>query len=103
MKFSNKRFVGLFTAGAIIIAMSVPAEAATSGVSAGISEKIVEKMDSSNDVNAGISSALADCIDVSAAKATISSDKNAVTSSGQKNAAISAGEEDRISCVIFQK
>lgn len=87
MKFSNKRFVGLITAGAIIIAMSVPAEAATSGVSAGISEKIVEKMDSSNDVNAGISSALADCIDVSAAKATISTDKNAVTSSGQKNAA----------------
>ncbi len=83
MKFRNKKLVGLFTAGAMIITMSVQAEAVTSGVSAGISEKIAANIESSADANAGISSALASCIDVSTAKATISSGEDATTASGQ--------------------
>lgn len=83
MKFRNKKLVGLFTAGSMIIAMSVQTPAATSGISAGISETIAANIESSADANAGISSALASCIDVSTAKATISSGEDATTASGQ--------------------
>lgn len=82
MKF-NKKLVGLFTAGLMIIAMSVQTPAATSGISAGISETIAANIESSADANAGISSALASCIDVSTAKATISAGDDATTASGQ--------------------
>ncbi len=85
MKFRHKKLTGLFTAGALIITMSVQTGAAVSGISAGISEKIAESMENSTDVNAGISSALASCIDVSMAKASISSGENAVTSSGRQD------------------
>ena len=53
MKFRNKRLVGLFTAGSMIIAMSVQTPAATSGISAGISETIAANIESSADANAG--------------------------------------------------
>lgn len=68
MKFRNKKLVGLFTAGSMIMAMSIQALAATSGISAGISETIAANIESGADANAGVSSALASCIDVSTAK-----------------------------------
>lgn len=83
MKFRNKKLVSLFTAGTMIITMSVQAEAVTSGISAGISETIAATIESSADANAGVSSVLASCIDVSTAKATISSGEDATTASGQ--------------------
>ncbi len=89
MKFSNKRWIGLLTAGAVIITMSVQTGASTSGITAGVSQRIAADMESSAEmnggVNAGVSSALAACIDVSTSKATISAGDNDITASGQKS------------------
>ena len=71
MKFVSKRLVGLCTAGAVIVAMSVPTTAA-SRINAGISDIFTSNIENGSKVNAGVSSALASYIDVSSARATIS-------------------------------
>ena len=78
MTSRSKRLIGLFTAGAVLLTT----EAMTKGASAGISESIAENMEDGRDMNAGISSVLASCIDVSAARATVSDGEDATTTSG---------------------
>lgn len=86
MKSRNKRLVGLFTAGAMIITMSVQTRATgILGMTAGISERIAANMENASESNAGISSTLADCIGVSVAKATISEGEDAMTASGRQD------------------
>lgn len=78
MKFVSKRLVGLCTAGAVIVAMSVPTTAA-SRINAGISDIFTSNIENGSKVNAGVSSALASYIDVSSARATISTGEDAKT------------------------
>ena len=82
MTSRSKRLIGLFTAGAVLLTMPFQTEAMTKGASAGISESIAENMEDGRDMNAGISSVLASCIDVSAARATVSDGEDATTTSG---------------------
>lgn len=84
MKFGNKRWIGLVAMGTVIITMPVGATATTAGISAGVSKKIAANMGNDTTVNAGVSSALAACIDVSTAKATISVSEDTTTASGQE-------------------
>ena len=72
MNFRHKRLMGMITAGALFVTMASPAGAATLGVRAGITEKIAANIEGGSDVNAGVSSALASCIDVSTAKSGVS-------------------------------
>jgi len=84
MKSKNKRFRGLYTAGVIVVTASVPAGAAApQGVGAGISERIAANMEDTPDASAGVSSALASCLEVSMAKATISAGNADMTALGQ--------------------
>lgn len=84
MKFKNIKLVGLLTAGAVVLSTPVSTWAATAGVSAGISENIASNTEAGSTVNAGVSFALASCIGVSTARATISEGEDATTASGQQ-------------------
>ena len=64
--------------------MPMVTDAATAGVSAGVSKKITANMNSDTTVSAGVSSALAACIDISTAKATVSAAEDTTTASGQQ-------------------
>ena len=86
MKSKNKRWISFITVGALTIAMSLPVFAATAGVSAGVSEQITEKLqEHDTSANAGVISALGACIDLSMAKATISTGEKSMTSSGMQD------------------
>ncbi len=81
MKFRNKKLISLLTAGAIMLTLPISAEAITGG--AGVSGKIAASMENSSiSANAGVSSALASCIDVSTARATISDGDASMTAAG---------------------
>ena len=81
MKFRNKKLISLLTAGAIMLTLPISAEAITGG--AGVSGKIAASMENSSiPANAGVSSALASCIDVSTARATISDGDASMTAAG---------------------
>lgn len=80
MKSRFFRLISLLTAGIMTVAVPVQILAET-GVQAGISEAIASnlKEEDSSSVSAGISSEIADCIDISTARATISNGEDAVT------------------------
>lgn len=83
MKSRMLKIIGLLTVGFIITAMSEPVSADTAaGISAGISQNIAATSQNETGVNAGISSALASCIDVSTARAVISEGENNTTTAG---------------------
>lgn len=78
MRSRYLRLVSLFTAGVIMTAS--PAEVlADTGVTAGISDAITTNLEEENKVNAGISSEIAECIDVSNAMAEVSKGEDATT------------------------
>ena len=79
MKFGNKKLVGLLTAGAILLTMPVQSGAST-GITAGISQKIAANIETVAGGNAGVSSALASCMD--AESAGISAGDAAKTAAG---------------------
>ncbi len=81
--FRDIHFVTVVAMGTVLI-ISAPQTLAATGISAGISERMAVNIEDDSNVNAGVSSVLADCIDVSAAKATISSGESAVTALGQQ-------------------
>lgn len=85
MKFRNKKLISLLTAGTVLITMPVLAKATTAGANAGISESIAANMEGGDRAaNAGLSSALASCIDVSMAKASISAGEAYTAAAGQQ-------------------
>lgn len=83
MKFRNKKLVCFLVAGVFAIATPVQTMAATAGVSAGITKKIATTIKSEGNVSAGVSSALASCIDVSTARATVSASDAVTTAAAQ--------------------
>ncbi len=70
MKFGNKKLVGLLTAGAILLTMPVQSGAST-GITAGISQKIAANIETVAGGNAGVSSALASCMDAEIRQGTL--------------------------------
>lgn len=92
MRFRNQRLFGMMICVAVTCFAPVAANAATiganAGISANLSEKLADTKEHSKDVHAGISSALSSYIDVSTARATISTGDYAyTTSSGIKEIA----------------
>ena len=79
MKFGNNKLVVLLTAGAILLTMPVQSGAST-GITAGISQKIAANIETVAGGNAGVSSALASCMD--AESAGISAGDAAKTAAG---------------------
>ena len=82
MKF--RKMISFIAAGTMLMTMPMVTDAATAGVSAGVSKKITANMNSDTTVSAGVSSALATCIDISTAKATVSAAEDTTTASGQQ-------------------
>ena len=83
MKSKNRRWIVFITIGVVTIAMSIPAWAATVGVSAGVSEQIAAKLQEvRSTASAGVISAIGDCMDVSMAEATISAGDSTKMASG---------------------
>lgn len=83
MRFSSKRALGLLLAGTVIMTTPAYVRASAAGVSAGIADIVATNIDSSFTVNAGVSSVLADCIDISTARATISAGEAEKTAAAQ--------------------
>lgn len=86
MKLRTRKLISLFTAGTILMTMPLLANAATAtGINAGIAESISANLDDDGSLaNAGLSSAMATCIDVSTAKASVSVEETYTAAAAQQ-------------------